>query len=142
MKCDEKAKQVEGQQTEIKAVKGTMKSHKVVGVGNGREVSCYYPECLTEDICKNWTQESKKKADEHPEELMMATPNENTVHVVSRTDQNVKYQTNDFVAARYDYKPYIGKIVAAMNMNSSMKIYHGKEYVTVSVTSKTRLYLD
>lgn len=58
---------------------------------------------------------------------MMATPNENTVHVVSRSDQNVKYQTNDFVAARYDYKPYIGKIVAAMNMNSSMKIYHGKE---------------
>lgn len=55
-----------------------MKSHKVVGVGNsvikGREVSCYYPECLTEDICKNWRQESKKKADEHPEELMMATP--------------------------------------------------------------------
>lgn len=92
-----------------------MKSHKVVGVGNsvikGREVSCYYPECLTEDICKNWRQESKKKADEHLEELMMATPNENTVHVVSRSDQNVKYQTNDFVAARYDYKPYIGKIV-------------------------------
>lgn len=23
----------------------------------------------------------------------------------------MKYQTNDFVAARYDYKPYIGKIV-------------------------------
>lgn len=140
LKCDEKPKQVGGQQTEVKAVKGTMKIHAVVGVGNFvikvREVSCYCPQCLTEDICENWRQESTKKADDHPEESMIAAPshseNENTVQVVSRSDQNVKYQAGDFMAARYDDKLYIGKIVDCGEYES--------EYEISSMENKKSLY--
>ncbi|XP_061183299.1 uncharacterized protein LOC133191568 [Saccostrea echinata] len=105
--CEKKKDELNAYQSEIRAVKGTMKLHAVVGLGNScvkiKDVSCYCDECLSGNICSGWN-----------EAVTRTVANENNAleEIVSPTgDSNVKLNIGDFVAAYYDVEWYVGKVV-------------------------------
>ena len=130
--CQEKAAKLAKQK--LKAIGGTMKLHAVKGKGNSavavRETSCYCETCIaSSSTCESWRNEtiglSAKPVLEHSS---MAETTE-IVHYAkaSKSSQDIKVKSpvpnleileneteikqNDFVAAVYLDKWYIGQVI-------------------------------
>ena len=115
----------------VKAVKGTMKIHAVVGQGDSRiktrVVSCYCSECLAGGACDDWDNETtanhgvpnsktantvcteEKKTD--AEESRGSEQASNEHEEINTESIEMKYAVDDHVAAVYEDNWFIGKIV-------------------------------
>ena len=119
--CDKKRTELNEWQSALKPIKGTMKLHAVVGLGNSkvkvRDVSCYCAECLSGDLCNGWSEATTRTIDveRHTIDVERNTIDveRNTVEGmnVSCSQRNESFKIGDYVAAFYDVHWYVGKIV-------------------------------
>jgi hypothetical protein len=115
------------EENKVKPLKGTFKLHSVVGLGQSgiaiNDTSCYCEECIAGGLCDSWTKahmEVMKKPDmeetgmnaTHIEEPRTMEAHE-ALHEknMETSEPDCAYQNGDYVAAVYDAKWYIGKIV-------------------------------
>jgi len=137
-----KCSDVEKQQANIplKPIKGTMKLHAVVGLGNSkiytRDVSCYCENCRTGKMCDGWSLDVTRKetnekvkgktnanacekttTDSTRDEdttLVEKAPNidEEILHQDGNENESVveEYVVDELVAAMYDEEWFIGQI--------------------------------
>ena len=104
---------------EIKPVKGTMKLHAVVGKGNNTistsNVSCYCEECISDQECKSnqWAQVTLEVKDKSSDVTGETVPNEESPSTSEDTSvlETIDVSVGSFVAAKYEGKIYIGKIL-------------------------------
>lgn len=130
--CKEREKEL--QDTLVKAVKGTMKIHAVVGEGESnikvQEVSCYCRVCLTGSTCDDWANESTKVQKSIDRVESSGNPdNVNRESATNKVSDDIRidsehdntdrensgvemlYAIGEHVAAIYDDRWYIGEIV-------------------------------
>lgn len=112
--CESTGKELET--LPIKAVKGTMKIHAVIGQGSQkilvREVSCYCNDCIDGRPCESWRVESTSVEKNVPEKDLGT---ENTAIDTAQTEtcsgDDMSYSIDEFVVAKYESRWYIGKII-------------------------------
>ena len=116
-KCSEKEQTVS--KMPVKAVNGTMKLHAVVGLGHGkiliRDVSCYCNMCLEGKPCDTWTLTMTRQKNMPSHQVCKSV-----VNGVSDSDNcngtkqelaSSDHEIGNFVAAVYDGKWYLGRII-------------------------------
>jgi hypothetical protein len=108
-----KISSLEGSQSLLRPVKGTMKLHAVVGTGNSnifvRETSCYCVRCLTDEMCDTWRKETTRKLS-NAVESKEPTEIDQTQHSEVKKNTAVEVKKGQYVAAVYDSKWYIGVV--------------------------------
>ena len=131
-RCEEAATQLA--QKDVKAIKGTMKVHCVVGMGDSkiktRDVSCYCDICLTGNTCDGWTSESMKSKEQESTKTKEKSKQKesvtNTTEVQEtsneKRDDIHEFREGDFVAARYDRGWYVGKILDVDNDEDELEV--------------------
>ena len=130
--CQEKANNVN--MWDVKPVKGTMKMHAVVGKGNNMimtsSVSCYCTDCLcdNQERCKlnSWTCQtlnSLMKVNSTYDDNNIQEPQpELTDGDCDLLVLELNISVGDFVAATYDHKIYVGKVVECDNEDGEFEI--------------------
>ena len=108
---NEKVSQIADYSDKLRPIKGTMKLHAVKGKGNStvvvRETSCYCQGCLSDNNCETWREEKKRKA----------------VGLSQNTQEPLmKMSVNNYVAAVYEEKWYVGKILSIDNSDKTVEI--------------------
>ena len=119
---------------EFKPVKGTMKIHAVVGMGNSQiamhEVSCYCETCIKNNMCEKWKIETTRKPQDlavemSEEQIMDITEMPSSTATTSPELEVPQYETgpeqngiemhqihkDNYVAAIYNDDWYVGKVL-------------------------------
>lgn len=118
--------------SKTKPVKGTMKIHAVVGLGNScifvRDVSCYCDACLNGNYCSQWRQEHTSLDDAESPQENVERPSEPCLRDDQREGSDLStgpevYNVDDFVVAFYEGTWYIGKILEVDPADESGYIY-------------------
>lgn len=130
LECQLKLDQVN--QYDIHPVKGTMKIHAVVGMGSDEimtsTVSCYCTECISNQVCKSnqWTSESlivSKKAPVCIEKEVENTAQTSILtNVTDESSKGPEILVGEYVAALYDDKTYIGKVIECDDEDDEVEI--------------------
>ena len=115
--CEQKA--IALGMNEIKPVKGTMKVHAVIGKGNNEimvsNVSCYCEVCISGKECEanQWSLERLYVTDKGYVETCDPGPANEPQPALEATamSETIDVSVGRYVAARYDSKVYVGKIV-------------------------------
>jgi hypothetical protein len=124
--CENKAK--ENNQLNLKPIVGTMKLHAVVGKGDNcvavRNTSCYCTTCLSHEsaTCSTWRNEtlvSKVTAQSSNEDESSA--NKPGVQSIT-TEKAERYDVDDYIAALYLGRWYIGKIITVDEEDSTFEV--------------------
>ena len=139
--CALSAKQIDQKWSSVQTLKGTLKLHTVVGIGDQkllvRNLSCYCDSCWihkemhpTSSMCNGWaTRTLVTRSTVNTGNNSANTANDNSVdrekndsaknerdHTLQHSpnknpNSDVLYQTNDWVAAVYDDSWYIGQVI-------------------------------
>ena len=113
----------------LQPIKGTMKVHAVVGLGQSqvkvRDTSCYCEECLSGNLCDTWRTEKTRRTPTVPVSVSTsagATDPSPETSVESLGTQEAPLEIGQYVAAKYDMSWYIGKIVDIDTEESDVEI--------------------
>lgn len=144
-KCEAKAELIASRN--VKSVAGTMKLHAVVGLGQSkilhRITSCYCSECLAGDFCNSWSNASTYEVNKCP------TGNNANKRVEEKCTKNsdipeaaqVVYKIDDFVAAVYQDKWYIGKIIDCDDTEVEINFMQQKKKLFQWPTHKDQIWI-
>ena len=116
---------------EIKPVKGTMKLQAVFGKGNNTintsNVGCYCEECISDQECKSnqWAQVTLEVKDKSDDVTVKTGPNKESQSTSEDTSvlETIDFSVGGFVAAKYEVKIYIGKILEYDEKDTSLKLH-------------------
>ncbi|KAK3102947.1 hypothetical protein FSP39_015174 [Pinctada imbricata] len=120
---------------QLKPLKGTFKLHVVAGMGNStvcvKDVSCYCQVCLDGGVCdEGWRRECLQKGTSTNEDATKGpVTNEDVTEDIAmeNTARNEQSQTekvnkDDYVAARYSGKWYVGRVVSVDDADEEVEI--------------------